>query len=36
MRNWFKGITNSFDFTYTNGFTERCNNKIKVLKWNTY
>lgn len=36
MRNWFKGITNSFDCTYTNGFTEGCNNKIKVLKRNAY
>ena len=25
-----------FDYPYTNGFTEGCNNKIKVLKRNTY
>jgi transposase len=29
MRNWFRGICNSFDCAYTNGFTEGCNNKIK-------
>ena len=34
--NWSKGILNSFDFSYTNGFTEGCNNKIKVLKRNAY
>lgn len=32
LRNWSKYILNSFDCTYTNGFTEGCNNKIKVLK----
>ena len=36
MRNWYKGIINSFDSTVTNGFTEGCNNKIKVLKRNAY
>ena len=36
MRNWFSGILNSFDVPYTNGFTEGCNNKIKVLKRNAY
>jgi transposase len=36
MRNWFQGICNSFDCAYTNGFTEGCNNKIKVLKRNAY
>lgn len=35
-RNWFKQITNSFDQPITNGFTEGCNNKIKVLKRNAY
>ncbi|MCD8191711.1 MAG: transposase, partial [Oscillospiraceae bacterium] len=25
-------ILNAFDCTYTNGFTEGCNNKTKVLK----
>jgi len=34
--NWFTGITNVFDHRYTNGFTEGCNNKIKVLKRNAY
>ena len=32
LRNWSKYILNSFDCAYTNGFTEGCNNKIKVLK----
>lgn len=34
--NWQTGILNSFQFPYTNGFTEGCNNKIKVLKRNAY
>lgn len=34
--NWQKGILNSFDVPYSNGFTEGCNNKIKVLKLNAY
>lgn len=34
--NWQKGILNSYDVPYTNGFTEGCNNKIKVLKRNAY
>lgn len=34
--NWSKGILNSFSTNYTNGFTEGCNNKIKVLKRNAY
>ncbi len=34
--NWFVPITNSFFCPYTNGFTEGCNNKIKVLKRNAY
>lgn len=33
---WLTGILNSFDCPYTNGFTEGCNNKIKVLKRNAY
>ncbi|MCI1982969.1 MAG: transposase [Oscillospiraceae bacterium] len=33
---WSKGILNSFGCPYTNGFTERVNNKIKVLKRNAY
>ncbi len=36
MQSWFTGILNSFDTPYTNGFTEGCNNKIKVLKRNAY
>ena len=36
MRNWNTGIINSFSTTITNGFTEGCNNKIKVLKRNAY
>lgn len=34
--NWQSGILNSFETPYTNGFTEGCNNKIKVLKRNAY
>lgn len=34
--NWRTGILNSFDIPYSNGFTEGCNNKIKVLKRNAY
>ena len=34
MQNW--RILNSFSSPYTNGFTEGCNNKIKVLKRNAY
>ena len=29
---WSTEILNSFDYPYTNGYTEGCNNKIKVLK----
>lgn len=32
LRNWTPYILNAFDCKYTNGFTEGCNNKIKVLK----
>ena len=32
IHNWSKYILNSFDVPYTNGFTEGCNNKTKVLK----
>lgn len=31
-RNWFREILNSMDVPWTNGFTEGCNNKTKVLK----
>lgn len=34
--NWYVGIMNSLGSRYTNGFTEGCNNKIKVLKRNAY
>lgn len=33
---WFRPIINSLSCTYTNGFTEGCNNKIKVLKRTAY
>ena len=36
MKNRFIGIINSFYSPITNGFTEGCNNKIKVLKRNAY
>ena len=36
IRNWYSGIANSFDSSITNGFTEGCNNKIKVLKRNAF
>lgn len=36
MLSWRTGILNSFDTPYTNGYTEGCNNKIKVLKRNAY
>lgn len=36
MLAWRTGILNSFDTPYTNGYTEGCNNKIKVLKRNAY
>lgn len=36
MVNWLTGILNSFTSNITNGFTEGCNNKIKVLKRNAY
>lgn len=34
--NWQTGILNSFDVPCSNGFTEGCNNKIKVIKRNAY
>ncbi|WP_318259637.1 transposase, partial [Ruminococcus sp. YE282] len=33
---YYRAILNSFSSTNTNGFTEGCNNKIKVLKRNAY
>lgn len=35
-RRWRISILNSFGCKYSNGFTEGCNNKIKVLKRNAY
>jgi transposase len=35
-RNWLPQIVNSCCQSITNGFTEGCNNKIKVLKRNAY
>lgn len=32
IHNWSKYILNAFDVRYTNGYTEGCNNKTKVLK----
>lgn len=32
LRNWTQFILNAFDCKFTNGFTEGCNNKVKVLK----
>ena len=36
IHNWYSGIINSLYSPITNGFTEGCNNKIKVLKRNAY
>ena len=36
IQNWLPGILKSFDTPITNGFTEGCNNKIKILKRNAY
>ena len=36
FRTYFNSICNAFDSGYTNGFTEGCNNKIKVLKRISY
>ena len=35
-KNWFPQIINSLCQPITNGFTEGCNNKIKILKRNAY
>ena len=35
-RHWLTEILASMDTDITNGFTEGCNNKIKVLKRNAY
>ena len=34
--NWFQEILNSMDVSWTNGYIEGCNNKIKVLKRTCY
>lgn len=34
--NWFDEILNSIKYNYSNGFTEGCNNKIKVIKRNAF
>lgn len=31
-RHWFQEILNAMDYPWTNGYTEGCNNKTKVLK----
>lgn len=36
LANWGHYILNAFDCPYSNGFTEGCNNKIKVIKRNAY
>ena len=36
FRHWFSPIVHSLHHKYTNGFTEGCNNKIKVLKRISY
>lgn len=36
IRNWKPYILNAFACPYTNGYTEGCNNKIKVLKRNGF
>ena len=36
FRNWKKEILNALKYQYTNGVTEGFNNKIKVLKRNSY
>lgn len=35
-RRWYHSIINSLKFKYSNGFTEGCNNKIKILKRNAF
>ena len=34
--NWFNEICNSFDYEYSNGYVEGCNNKTKILKRISY
>ena len=35
-RRWIKGILNAFKYNLSNGVTKGFNNKIKVLKLNSY
>lgn len=35
-KNWKKPILNAFTYPYSNGITEGCNNKIKVIKRNAF
>ncbi len=35
-KNWKKPILNAFAYPYSNGITEGCNNKIKVIKRNAF
>ena len=35
-RNWFREIMNSLDCLWSNGYTEGCNNKTKVLTRTCY
>ncbi|MDO4544207.1 MAG: transposase [Clostridia bacterium] len=32
LKNWEKHIPNAFDCSYSNDYTEGCNNSIKVIK----
>lgn len=34
--NWFHEILNFFDYPWSNGYTEGCNNKTKVMKRTCY
>lgn len=34
--NWQEEILNSFEYSYTNGYTEGVNNKIKIIKRNAF
>ena len=36
IENWDKQVLRAFSMHYSNGYTEGCNNKIKVLKRNCY
>ena len=36
LKSWFDDMIGSFAYSYTNDFTEGCNNKIKILKRNAY